>query len=397
MNIYNVRRRAISDYGKAAATYQPHRPELERLEPRILLSDVLPAAASFSVGDYVRTTVNVNVRTAAGTGNPEIGDPDYPGHAPAGSVGMVLKDPVSAGGLTWWRVDWGGVGAGAGSYQGWCAESVGSTVYLENARSTSRVCGIDVSHWQGTIDWSYVAGSGHAFAFVKATEGTGFTDSRLSTNMTGGGAAGMFMGPYHFARPDSAAGDAVAEASYFVSAAGPFLSKGYVRPVLDLEDGASLGKAALSDWVRDWMDAAEAQTGVEPIIYTSADYAANYLETSLSVYDLWVAHWTYDLGVPPSTGIWSTWDFWQYSGDNIAWPGNIKGATIPGISGAVDADLFNGTRSQLAAFVIGQATEPTITSSLTLTQSAPYYVGQTIDGQFAITNWGTSAVRKSVV
>jgi hypothetical protein len=138
------------------------------------------------------------------------------------------------------------------------------------------------------------------------------------------------------------------------------------------------------------MDAVEAQTGVEPIIYTNADYATNYLETSLSVYDLWVAHWTYDLGVPPSTGIWSTWDFWQYSGDNIAWPGNIKGATIPGISGAVDADLFNGSRSQLTAFVIGQATEPTITSSLTLAQNAPYYVGQTIDGQFAITNGGTS-------
>src|SRR4051794_14428986 len=63
--------------------------------------------------------------------------------------------------------------------------------------------GVDVSHFQGTVDWSAAKNSGVTFAFTKASEGFGFTDSSFSTNMAAASSAGVIIGPYHLARPDS--------------------------------------------------------------------------------------------------------------------------------------------------------------------------------------------------
>jgi 3D (Asp-Asp-Asp) domain-containing protein len=71
----------------------------------------------FNIGDTVRVTNNLNVRTEPGTGYPEITDPDYPGYAPAGAIGIVLSGPSSANSYIWWEVDYG-----PGSYSGWSVE-----------------------------------------------------------------------------------------------------------------------------------------------------------------------------------------------------------------------------------------------------------------------------------
>src|SRR5262245_8479872 len=120
---------------------------------------------------------------------------------------------------------------------------------LEPRRLMARALGIDVSHYQGTINWTSVAAAGKVFAFEKATESTNYTDPTLATNMTGGKNAGVLMGCYHFARPDTSANDAVNEANYFVSVAGKYITTGWLHPVLDLEVGSALGKTALSQWV----------------------------------------------------------------------------------------------------------------------------------------------------
>lgn len=215
-------------------------------------------------------------------------------------------------------------------------------VFCRKASATpTYVYGIDVSHWQGTINWASVYSAGYKFAFCKATEGVGYTDPTFTTNMNGGENAGLLMGAYHFATPyTDGVNDAVDEAQYFVSAAGDYIKDGWLRPVLDLEDGASLGKTTLSNWVHEWMDTVKSETGVEPIIYTGSNYANNYLDTSVNVYTLWIAHWT--TADSPNTGIWSSWDFWQYS-DN---------GSVSGISGDVDMDRFNGDMSKLNTFVI---------------------------------------------
>lgn len=196
--------------------------------------------------------------------------------------------------------------------------------------------GIDVSHWQENIDWSKVYEAGYRFAFVKATEGVGWVDPNFVINMVNGRNAGLLMGAYHFARPDLG-NTAQDEALYFISVAGNYLKSGWLRPALDLEVGSALGKEALSKWVEEWMETVKKETGVEPIIYVHSNYASNYLNVSLAKYNLWIAHWTYDINVAPNTGIWSSWDFWQYSD---------KGS-VPGISGTVDLDLFNGDVNRL--------------------------------------------------
>jgi len=199
--------------------------------------------------------------------------------------------------------------------------------------------GIDISHWQGTINWNSVYADGYRFAFCKATEGITYDDPTFSTNMNGGTNAGVIMGAYHFAHPDS--NSATSEAAHFVSIINEYMTDGYLRPVLDLEDGYTLGRTALTDWVITFMSYVETQTGIEPLIYCNLNYASNYLDSRATAYDLWIAR----LGVSsPETGVWDDWTVWQYS-----WTG-----TVSGISGDVDLDYYNGDLSSLmTSLVIG--------------------------------------------
>src|SRR4051812_1535161 len=72
---------------------------------------------------------------------------------------------------------------------------------LESRLLMARPLGIDVSHWDGTINWTSVRAAGKEFAFQKATEGTTYTDPTFTTNMNGGKNAGVLMGAYHFGHP----------------------------------------------------------------------------------------------------------------------------------------------------------------------------------------------------
>jgi lysozyme len=208
---------------------------------------------------------------------------------------------------------------------------------------SSYVQGIDMSHYQGDVNWSMVYGAGYRFAFVKATGGVSFTDPNFTANIEQASEAGLIVGAYHFAYPEY--NDAVSEALHFLSVAGNYVKTGYLRPVLDLEDDPKedsypyrMGKENLTNWIRTWMNTVKNETGIEPIIYTGW-YArvGGYLNDSIAQYDLWIADWTYNPTISPDTGIWDSWDFWQYSN---------KGA-IPGIAGDVDLDLFNGYMQRL--------------------------------------------------
>ncbi len=267
----------------------------------------------------VDTAAYLNVRSGASTSNSIVGQV---------YDGMRFVAYGQSG--DWWQYYYGGgTGYSHSSY----------TTLLEGTPSGGgtqggETDGIDVSHWQGSIDWEKVYQDGYKFAFCKATEGTTYVDDTFSGHMADGRAAGLYMGAYHFARPTR--NTAEAEASHFSSVISSYLGSGYLRPVLDLEDGSSLGKSALSTWVRDFQNAVISDTGLEPIIYCNANYAGNYLETSINTYDLWVAHYTSASG--PSTGIWSTWSFWQYTDQG----------SVDGISGStVDLDIYNGDLSSL--------------------------------------------------
>ncbi|HEX7525125.1 MAG TPA: glycoside hydrolase family 25 protein, partial [Gaiellaceae bacterium] len=103
--------------------------------------------------------------------------------------------------------------------------------------------GVDVSNWQGAVDWLQVGDDGYSFMFAKATEGTTFTDITYAVNRAGVQGVGLRLGAYHFARP-AGSGDAaivasaVAQADHFVDVAQP--KSGDLPPVLDLETNGGL-------------------------------------------------------------------------------------------------------------------------------------------------------------
>jgi len=215
--------------------------------------------------------------------------------------------------------------------------------------SSGDVDGLDVSHWQGTINWNQVANAGYVFTFAKGTEGVGWTDVKFFNNMDAGNDAGVMMGVYHFARPDLGNSGA-AEANYFLSVAGEYLNSGYLRPVLDLEVGTNLGKAALSAWVVEWMETVKNRTGISPLLYTNPNYVNYYLNASVTEYDLWIAHWTCEPEPSyyyPNTGSWRDWAFWQYWG-----PGGCGGNAgyVPGITTNIDLNIFNGVEAGLQEY-----------------------------------------------
>ena len=198
--------------------------------------------------------------------------------------------------------------------------------------STSWQEGIDVSHWQGTIDWAKVKAAGKTFAIAKATEGIGFEDDTYDRNKAGAMAQGIKFGAYHFARPGS--NDPVKEADWFVNTAG--YQHGMLIPTLDLELTGGLGISALTSWVKAWLQRVDSRLGVKPMIYTSPSFWRTYMGDSRWFADngytvVWVAHWGVSSpSVPGSSWGGRSWTFWQYSSEG----------TVPGISGRVDLDRY---------------------------------------------------------
>jgi GH25 family lysozyme M1 (1,4-beta-N-acetylmuramidase) len=245
--------------------------------------------------------------------------------------------------------------------------------------------GIDVSHWQGTIDWFSVAASGKRFAFMKASEGTALVDETYQTNRAQAKAVGLYVGAYHFARPSPGAGDAVAEADHFLATAQ--IAQGELLPVLDLEQTGGLSVNALQAWVQSYLGRIYERTGVRALIYSSPTFWRNAMgDTDWFAQNgyrsLWVAHWTTAVAPSVPGGNWGGqgWTFWQYT----------SSGAVPGIVGRVDLNRFNGT--DLTPLLLTSTPyippEPTgpPAGSIELTSSAPTPVG----AQSPVVNWGES-------
>lgn len=200
---------------------------------------------------------------------------------------------------------------------------------------------------RGAINWASVKGAGMSFVFIKATEGKTFTDAHYTVNTNGAKAAGLLRGAYHFARPDSSAGDALAEARYFVGVTGTALG-GQLPPALDLEDDGGLSVAALVTWAKTFLAEVERLTGRVPIIYTGPSFWQTEMgnSTAFTRHPLWIAQYT--SGTPTVPGGWPSYTFWQ----------NTASYTVAGITGAVDHDYFHGTASQLQDLADGAPVNP---------------------------------------
>ena len=236
------------------------------------------------------------------------------------------------------------------------------------AQPAGAVPGIDVSHHQGTIDWSQVGGAGTRFAIAKATEGRTYVDPMYAINKTGAEMAGLAFGAYHFARPDDTPGDAVVEADHFVDVAQ--LEPGNLIPVLDIERTGGLSQAQVTQWILTWLGRVTERLGVRPMVYTSPNGWRTRTGDTTAVVDagytvLWVAHWGVSAPTVPAED-WggNGWTFWQY-GDC---------GTLPGIGGCVDVDWYETGSFDPVTIPAPDATAPTAAFVLPATLDAPVTV-----------------------
>ena len=201
--------------------------------------------------------------------------------------------------------------------------------------------GIDVSKFQGDIDWNAVANSGVKFAWIKATEGGDNADARFQANWNGAKAAGVPRGAYHFVywcRPPM---EEMANFEQNAPVEGDALP-----PVLDVEATPTsktchrhlTQQDAIAE-MKVMLDEMQRHYGKRPIIYTTVDfYQAILADGAFMDYPIWVRSTKYQPSVKYGP---RPWHFWQYQSD----------ASIAGIQVHVDRDAFFGTQKQWEAFL----------------------------------------------
>ncbi|MFT3839820.1 MAG: GH25 family lysozyme [Myxococcaceae bacterium] len=208
---------------------------------------------------------------------------------------------------------------------------------VAQSQQALRVCaagttvdGIDVSYYQGTIDWAAVAGSGLQFAITRINDGS-YNDPQFGRNWSEIKANGMIRGAYQFFEPTD---DPTWQANVAVNAVG-VLGPGDLPVMLDVE--WTSGSPTVSQ-LSTWLSIVEAGTGKRPMIYTAVGYWDQYFSGQFGDYPLVVAN--YGVTCPAMPDSWSNWAFWQWGG-----------TTVPGISGNVDHDVWNGDLTSLKSFV----------------------------------------------
>lgn len=196
----------------------------------------------------------------------------------------------------------------------------------------SPVLGVDVSHWQGQINWTKTKENGAKFAFVKVSDGISAQDPRRQSNVAGALAVGMEVGPYHFYRSNL---DPIAQADNFVRSIPDGCN---LPPVIDVEDSNSIPHD-LEQRVKIFIDHVIAKTKVDfVIIYTRANFWTAYVGNSdwMRNHLLWIAH--YGVESPHLPSAWSDWDFWQYSSTG-------DGAKFGASSAFIDLNYLNPSLS----------------------------------------------------
>lgn len=203
-------------------------------------------------------------------------------------------------------------------------------------RNPNNAQGIDVSHWQGAVDWAKVKAAGKSFAVLKATEGTLYIDDTLGANFAGCKANGIAVGLYHFSRANTIE-EAIAEANLFISVVDGFggIEALDIPPILDIESAGDKTRVQVTAICHKWLEIVEQKYRVKPMIYSYPAFIDAFLDGSLSSYPLWLA--SYGVEMPPDRCGWSEWTFIQYT----------DGGAVNGVSGAVDCNEFKGTEAEL--------------------------------------------------
>ncbi len=198
------------------------------------------------------------------------------------------------------------------------------------------VRGVDVSVYQGDIDWDTLADQDIDFAFIKATEGSGSQDSRFAENWQAARQTDLLVGAYHFLSFDSSGST---QADNIIATVPN--ETGALPVVVDVECYADYcATMPTKQQVRDILDPLladlEAHYGAPPILYATADYYDSYLRDGYGENPIWIR----SVFTPPTLPDGRAWDLWQYSNRE----------KLPGYEGDedyIDLNVFRGTLDEL--------------------------------------------------
>lgn len=168
--------------------------------------------------------------------------------------------------------------------------------------------GIDVSHWQGYIEWQKVKQAGYEFAIIKCTEADSFVDPRFTTNKKEARQAGLLCGYYHFAR----GGNVEREVAHFCDHVGN-IQQGEIV-VLDWE----ISHDDPVNWCLSWLRGVEEKLGFKPMIYLNKSTLRSHSWMPVAKNDngLWIASYGANIGhmgLRPPAYEWPFWALWQFT------------------------------------------------------------------------------------
>ncbi len=204
--------------------------------------------------------------------------------------------------------------------------------------------GIDISHYQGEIDWeqlknAMIEGCPVRFVIIKSTEGASRLDDHFRENFNQVRDYGFIRGVYHFWSNKSSARE---QAYYFLDKV--HLTEGDLPPVLDIEHKPA--DKSVDDFQRDvltWLHIVEDKYHAKPIIYTYYKFKEKYLSAPVfDDYPYWIAHYYVD-----KVQYQGKWKFWQHT----------DAGKLPGIKGYVDFNIYNGSFYDLRKLCIGSKGE----------------------------------------
>lgn len=204
--------------------------------------------------------------------------------------------------------------------------------------------GVDVSHYQGTVNWSKVAEAGITFAYVKATNGKHFVDPKFHQNWHGLRTTHLYRGAYHFFL---AGDDPVKQAEHFIKTMGELRAHD-LPPMLDVEVSDHASAEKVEEGALVWLQTVEKAMGRRPVLYTDNGFADRVLtDTRFTNYPLWIAEYADDVHRLPKPWKGKGWVIWQYS----------QKGKVDGIDGHVDMDRFNGGVEKLKEFIDASVVE----------------------------------------
>lgn len=210
-----------------------------------------------------------------------------------------------------------------------------------NARADNNypVRGVDVSHYQGEIDWSVLSGENIDFAFIKATEGSSYVDETFQYNFENAKDAGLSVGAYHFFSFDS---KSETQAENFINTVIPF--EGMLPPVVDFEfyggkEKNPPAKEEVCKSLQELLMLLEEHYKIKPIIYATEKSYDLYLAGDFENYDIWIRN----VVSSPRMSDEREWTFWQYTNR-----GKLSGYN--GEEEFIDINVFYGTKKEFEEY-----------------------------------------------